>query len=146
MDVTYDPEDGSDVRKWVFDPDDVLKSEAKAIEKHFGESWEAWVNALRIRNMKAREVLLWHLLHLDHPKLRFEDTPDFRVRQVVVEMSSAELMEVYQQMAKTKMNADLRDAFESAFQRDYQEALLREGKAVDGELIQNAVSVPKEAV
>jgi hypothetical protein len=144
MHVTFNPEDGSEEKNWTFDPDDVLRSEATAIEKAYGESWEQWINALRIKNAKARTVLLWHLLKADHPKLRFDDTPDFRMRQMKVEMSSAELKEVFDQMARTKMDEDLREAFENAFQRDYQDALAREGKAFDGELITTKqVAVPK---
>ncbi len=137
MEVRFNPEDGSEPRTWTFDPDDVLRSEAALIEKHFGGPWEVWVNDLRVRNVKARTVLLWHLLSQDHPgKLKFEDTPDFRMRQLVVEMGSAELMEVYQQVSRTKMSEDLREQFEAAFQRDYQEALAREGKAVEGEIVE----------
>lgn len=144
MDVTYDPEDGGEVRTWIFDPDDVLRSEATAIEKAYGGPWEQWINSLRVRDAKARGVLIWHLMKQDHPRLKFEDTPDFRMRQVKVEMSSAELREIYEQMARTKMDENIRDAFEAAFQRDYQDALMREGKAVDGELISNkGVAVPK---
>lgn len=133
--VTFDPEDGSPVRTWTFDPDDLLRSEATAIEKAYGEAQEMWINSLRIKNAKARTVLLWHLLKEDHPNLKFVDTPDFRMRQMKVEMSSAELKEVYDQIGRTKMDDDIREAFEAAFQRDYQDALTREGKAVEGELI-----------
>ncbi len=134
MDVTYDPEDGSPPQSWVFDPDDVLRSEATAIEKAFGGSWEEWIGLLRVRHAKARTVLLWHLLRQQHPKLLFQDTPDFRMRQIKVEMSSAELREVYDQISRTKMSEDIRDAFEAAYQRDYQDALAREGKAITGEI------------
>jgi len=135
MFVTWNPEDGSEKREFNFDSDDVLRSEAVAIEKAYGASWEEWINALRIKNAKARNVLLWHLLKQDHPRLRFEDTPDFRMRQMTVEMSSEELRAVYEQISRTKMNDDIREAFEAAFGRDIQDALLREGKAVEGELV-----------
>ncbi len=136
MEVRFDPEDGSEPRVWTFDPEDMLRSEAAQVERHFGASWEEWLNALRIRNAKARNVLLWHLMQQDHKgKLRFEDTPDFRMRQLTVEMSSAELRVVYEQVARTKMSDDMREAFEAAFNRDYQEALVREGKAVEGEIV-----------
>lgn len=136
MDVKYDPEDGSPVRTWTFDPEDLLRSEAAAMEKAYGGvALEVLINDLRIRNAKARAVLLWHLLKQDHPHLKFPDTPDFRMRQMTVEMSSAELKAVYDQMARTKMDDDMRDAFEAAYQRDYQDALAREGKAVEGELV-----------
>lgn len=135
MFVTFDPEDGSPVREWTFDPDDVLRSEAQAIEKAFGGPWEQWIAALRVKDAKARGVMLFHLLSQEHPKLRFEDTPDFRMRQMNVQMSSAELREVHDQMARTRMGEDLRDAFEAAYERDLQDALAREGKALEGEIM-----------
>lgn len=134
MQVTFDPENGEPKQEWTFDPDDVLRSEATAIEKAYGEPWEAWVSSLQIRNAKARTVLLWHLIKQDHPRLKFDDTPDFRMRQLTVQMSSVELQTLYDQMARMKMNEDIRDAFEAAFQRDYQDALAREGKAIEGEI------------
>lgn len=145
MYVTFDPEDGSEKREWTFDPDDVLRSEAAAIEKAYGASWEEWINALRIKNAKARTVLIWHLLKGDgHAKLRFDDTPDFRMRQVVVQMSSAELRELHEQIARTKMDDDLREVVDAAFNRDFQDALIREGGAVEGEIMRIS-DVPKES-
>lgn len=138
MEVVYHPEGDEESQRWTFDPEDVLRSQAVAIEKAYGEPWEAWINALRIKNAKARTVLLWHLLRQDHPKLKFEDTPDFRMRQMTVEMSSEELMEVYTQIGRTKMSDDTREVFEAAFARDMQDALTREGKAVEGELVPKA--------
>lgn len=143
MFVTFDPEDGSGKREWTFDPDDVLRSEATAVEKAYGASWEEWINALRIKNAKARTVLIWHLLKSDgHPKLRFDDVPDFRMRQVEVQMSSQELRDLYEQVARTKLDDDIREAVEAAFNRDFQDALIREGKAVEGEVVRMA-DVPK---
>lgn len=135
MHVTFDPENGEPVQEWDFDPEDVLRSEATAIEKAFGGPWEQFITQLRVRDAKARTVLIWHCMKQDHPRLKFEDTPDFRMRQVKVEMTSQELMDVYQQMIRTRIPEDIKDAFEAAFQRDYQDALEREGKAMTGEVV-----------
>ena len=151
MDVTFDPEDGSEVKRWKFDEEDVLRSEAEAIEKAFGHEWEYFLNGLRVRNAKARSVLLWHLLKTEmkeqghHIKLRYEDVPDFRMRQMKVEMGSAELKRLYDQISRTKMSDDVREAFESAYQRDLQDAMVREGKAAEGEVIDvsGALVAPK---
>lgn len=143
MDVTYDPEDGSPVRTWTFDPDDLLRSEAQAIEKAYGGPWEQFINSLRVKDAKARTVLMWHLLKQDHPKLKFDDTPDFRMRQMVVEQSSAELRAVYEEIGKMKLSEDHREAFEAAYTASIRDALIREGKAVEGEVM-GIESAPKD--
>lgn len=133
--VKFDPEDGSTPREFTFDPEDMLASEAQAVEKAYGASSEEWVNALRVRNAKARRVLLWHLLRQDHGNLKFQDTPDFRMRQMVVEMSVAELREVYDQISRTKMDEQTRELFEAAFERDIKEAMERETGVHEGEIV-----------
>lgn len=141
--VTYDPEDGSGVRTWEFDEGDVGRKDAELIEKHFGQPWDMWIDALRVRHAKARGVLLWYLLRQETTRLRFEDTPDFKMRQMKVEMSSAELREVMDRIMRTKMDDDTREALEAAFQRDLQEAMQREGKAFEGEVLAGEL-VPKD--
>lgn len=140
MFVEWDPEDGSDPQTWDFDPNDVLRKDAALIEKHYGGGgWDAWLQGLRIGEINARVVLLWYMLKLVHPKYRFEDVPDFRVRQLKVQMGVRELKELYERAKKTKLAPDVREAFESQFEIDMQEALDREGvegeaKIVDGVL------------
>jgi hypothetical protein len=152
MQVTWDPEDGTPKRVFQFDEGDILRSDAEQIEKHYGSEWEHFINGLRIKNAKARAVLLWYCLKTEMKeqghsiKLRFEDTPDFRMRQLTVEMNSDELRALYAQISRSKMNDDTRDAFEAAYQRDLQDAMIREGKAAEGDLIDLAgqlVPVPK---
>jgi hypothetical protein len=152
MQVTWDPEDGGEKRVWQFKEGDILRSDAELIEKHFGGEWEHFINGLRIKNAKARAVLLWYCLKTEMKeqghsvKLRFDDTPDFRMRQMVVEMDSDELRELYAQIGRTKMNEDTREAFDAAYQRDLQDAMIREGKAAEGDLLTLSdalVAVPK---
>lgn len=134
MDVTFDQEDGNAPLHWTFDPDDVLRSEAAAIEKAFGGPWEQFINQLRVKDAKARTVLIWHLLRQQHPNLRFDDVPDFRMRQVKVQMSSTELRDLYDLMVRQIKDEDIKEAFQTAWNADYQDALLREGKAIEGEI------------
>lgn len=140
MFVEYDPEDGTGKQTWTFDPEDVLQSDAQDIEKAYGGSWEEWLHALRIKQAKARRVLLWQMLRERHReaggsiKLRFADVPDFRMRQVVVHMSSSELRDMDRQFRPTLKDPDVLEAYDAAFQRDLNEALEREGKAIEGEI------------
>lgn len=140
MFVEYDPEDGTGKQTWTFDPDDVMQSDAEGIEKAYGQSWEVWLHGLRTREAKARRVLLWQMLREKHReaggriKLRYEDTPDFRMRQVVVHMSSDEMREMDRQFRPTIKDEDVLAQYDAAFQRDLNEALDREGKAISGEI------------
>jgi hypothetical protein len=126
MYVTWDPEDGTDKQTYEFDSEDMLRSEATAVEKHFGQPTDVWLDQLRGGSVKARAVLLWLLLRRDHPKIRFDDTPDFRLRQVKVEMSSSELYKLKGQVDRTKMDPDTREQLDAAFERDIADAIERE--------------------
>jgi hypothetical protein len=138
--VEWDPENGEEKQSWDFNPDDVLRKDASQIEKHYGGGgWDAWLQGLRVGEIDARVVLLWYMLKLIHPKYQFKDVPDFRVRQLKVQMGVRELKELYERAKKTKLAPDIREAFESQFEIDMQEALEREGihgeaKIVDGVL------------
>ena len=93
MDVTYKPEDGS-VQRWSFNSGRVRTGEAEQIEARAGMRYEEWVLGVQSGSARARRVLLWHLLRRDHPKLRFEDTPDFYVDELVVEYDVVELRDL----------------------------------------------------
>jgi hypothetical protein len=140
MRVTFNPFDGTEEKSWEFDPEDVLQSDAEGIEKAYGQSWEIWLHGLRTGEAKARRVLLWQMLREDHRaaggriKLRFDDTPDFRMKQLKLEMSSDEMRELDRQIRVTLKDEDVLAAYDAAFNRDLQEALHREGKAVEGEI------------
>jgi hypothetical protein len=130
--VEWDPENGEDKQTWQFDPKDVFRKDAALIEKHYGGSWDQWIQGLRIGEINARAVLLWYMLKLVHPKIRFDDVPDFRVRQLEVQMGVTELRELYEQAKKLKLDPDTREAFETRFEADMREAMEREG--LDGEV------------
>lgn len=141
MFVTFDPEDGTKPQVWDFDPDDVTRKQGEAIEKAMGTinggpaSFDAWLDLVRASNMKARGVLLWHLLKEKHPHLPIKDTPDFKRKQLKVEMSVAELRVLYKRISATKMDDAVREAFEHAFEVDIRDAMERETGVVHGEVV-----------
>lgn len=126
MFVTYKPEDG-DVQRWRFDPGRVRASKAEMIEKRFGQNWDVWLANVQSGSMKARRVLLWHLLTLAHNGLRFEDVPDFFADELLVEHSVDELTEIRDRVAKsTKIPEEQRDMMLDALDVEMTEAMDRE--------------------
>jgi hypothetical protein len=111
--VTYKPEDG-DRQRWSFDPTKVRASKAEAIEQAAGLPWDQWLGAVQTGAMRARRALLWHLLTVDHPGLKFEDTPDFYAGELVLEYSATELSGIRDRLAKVKLPADQRAATDAA--------------------------------
>lgn len=90
--VTYTPDgDKAQSKSWVFEPGRVRLSEAAAVEKQYGESWEKFVADVQAGGARARRVLLWLLQRRAHPILRFDDTPDFYLDEVVLEHTLDEL-------------------------------------------------------
>lgn len=143
MFVRWDPEDGSEPRTYDFDPEDVLSKEAQAIEKAYGGNpWEIWLNNLRVKEAFARRVLLWHLLRQEHRSLRFEDIPDFRMRQMKVEMSVSELRALKSQVDRMKLPEDQREQVIMAFDIDIRDAMEREGVLV-GDVVEEPPNLPK---
>lgn len=106
MFVTFKPDD-SEIQEWEFDPTDLLESEAEQIERQYRKltepraSYDEWQLALFAGSSPARRILLWHLTRIDHPRLRFEDTPDFRRKQLQCEFSRGELVEIRERVAKS---------------------------------------------
>lgn len=91
MIVTYSPE-GDEPQRFEFEPDKVRSVQAEVIEKKFDGTWDAFRMAVLEGSVRARRVLLWHLLKTRHVTLRLEDV-DFAVGELVVEMTRAELVE-----------------------------------------------------
>lgn len=148
--VTWNPENGEDEQRWTFDPEDVLRKDAEKIETLYGEGWEPWLAALQVGSIKARSVLLWYMLYLVHPRLSYKDVPDFRVRQLKVEMGTLELKKLWERLSKMKMDEDRMETLRSAFEVDLKDAMVREGidgnvEVVDGQLaITGVQEAPKE--
>lgn len=125
MFVTYRPQEG-DQRRWEFDPRKVRASKAEMIEKRFGEPWDAWQVAVQAGNMRARRVLLWHLLTVEHPTMRWEDTPDFLAGELLVQHSVAELREIRERIQKASVDDDRREQIMAALDTEITEAMARE--------------------
>jgi hypothetical protein len=98
--VTYKPE-GQEPRSWTFDPGRVRLSEAAAVEKHYGASWEQFAAEVQAGSAKARRVLLWFLMRREHSTLRFDDTPDLWLEELVLEHTVEELRAVRDRVEKT---------------------------------------------
>jgi hypothetical protein len=125
--VIWDPEDGSEKQQWHFDSEDVDFRRAKEIEKLYtAGTYDQWVAGLRTGEMEARAILLWHMLTNVHPKLQYKDLPQFRVRQLKVEMTVAELEELWPRVIKIAGDED-RSKMEAAFSISLEEAAQREG-------------------
>lgn len=99
MKVTYTPEDG-DAQAWDFSHGRVRASEAEMCERRLeGTKWDAFEAELLQGSARARRVLLWHLLRRAHPGMRWEDTPDFCMGDLVVEMDLADSRRYRDRMA-----------------------------------------------
>ena len=152
MHVQWDPENGEAVQTWQFDPGGVTRKQATLIEKHYGGSWDQFQAGLMTGQIQARAVLLWFMMYTVHDKVKFEDVPDFRVRQLTVEMGVQELKDLWKRAQRIKLDADQREAFESQFAEDMKDALKREGKdpddfRIDGKTLEigAAPDLPKQA-
>jgi hypothetical protein len=138
MFVKWQPEGQAEPTTFEFDPDEVTSKEGQAIEKAMGgnaPSFEMWLELVRVGNIKARTILLWYLLQRDHPKTTLNDVPDFKRKQLQVQMSVAELQELRAKMAKQKMEEATREAFEAQFDVDIAEAMERETGVLTGEIV-----------
>lgn len=105
MDVTYTPE-GETAQTWNFNSGRVRTVEAEQIEARSGMRYEEWVLAIQAGGARARRVLLWHLMRRDHPKLRFEDTPDFYMDELVLEYDATELRELLARLDDPSIELD----------------------------------------
>jgi hypothetical protein len=126
MRVTYTPEAG-DRQAWEFVPARIRQSEGEMVEKRFGGPWDKFVAAVMQGDLKARRVLLWHLLRRDHPTVRFEDTPDFYIGELLVEQSYAELLALREKVGKASLPDNERDTVLAAIDVEMTEAMEREG-------------------
>lgn len=128
--VTYRPEDQPEdaVQKWEFNPKRVRTSDAEIIEKRYGANWDTWLNDVRSGSAKARRVLLWHLLRREHARLRYEDTPDFYMEELLVEHSVVELLELKDRLSKVKLDDEsAREQMATALDIEITDAMAREG-------------------
>lgn len=113
MFVTYSPADG-DEQRWEFLADQVLDTDAEAIEKAYIDSWDNWLVTLLRGGIRARRVLLWHLIKTEHPSLKFADLPSFRVGELIVEWDRGELSRVRAGIADASKSRGLDEATREA--------------------------------
>ena len=125
MHITYSPEDG-DRQEWDFNPDRVRQSVAEVIERRFGGTWDEFKAGVQSGSMRARRALLWHLLSLQHPTLRYEDTPDFFAGELKVQFSVTELTELRELTLKANLSAEKREMALTAIDFEMSEAMARE--------------------
>jgi hypothetical protein len=132
MHVTYAPEDG-DRQEWTFEPGRVRSSAAEVMEKRYGDNWDSLVVGIQAGNIRARRVLLWHLLTRQHATLRFEDTPDFFADELTVSFSVAELTALRERTASAKLPADIQEKALAGIDMELDAARKREGATPDAE-------------
>lgn len=109
MIVTYSPE-GEPEQRFEFIPRKVKSRVAEDIERRYGAGWSTWLNHVHEGMVSARRVLLWHLIKRTHPTLRWDDTPDFAIGELKVELSRDELVEMRERTAaKTDIDPEIRD-------------------------------------
>lgn len=130
MEVTYKPEGAPEDqhRVWDFDPTRVRQSRAEMIEKRYGNRYAEWVNGVQRGDSRARRVLLWHLLGLEHPMLKLEDVPDFMMFELEVAYSISDLQKLRQEVAESSMDDHTK---EETLERLDMEIATRLGKDMD---------------
>lgn len=138
MHVTYRPEDGGP-QQWNFDPGRVRQSEAELIEKRYGHNWDKFRADVQSGSIKARRVLLWHLLRLEHHTLRYEDVPDFYTGELLVEHSAAELAVLKDRLMKASLPEDEREQMVVALDVEITEAIAR-GEQIEGKASSNSAA------
>lgn len=90
--LIYRPE-GADERQWTFDPQKLLSSEAEAIEKVTGLTYEEFGQALVKGSAAARRALLWVYLKREDAPLRFSQV-DVPVGSVGIDYETHELVAI----------------------------------------------------
>lgn len=121
MDVTYKPE-GGEAQSWNFQAGEVTMTEAERIEQHAGCVWDEWVNRLQSGSARARRVLLWHLMRRQHPMLRYEDTPDFRVSELSIEYDAVELQRMLDGLDSLPADDDTKATVRSTIEAELEKA------------------------
>lgn len=107
--LIYRPE-GAKERRWTFAPDKLLSSEAEAIEKVTGFTYEEFGQRLIKGSAAARRALLWVYLKREEPTLRHSQI-DVPVGAIGVDYEPHELQAIRDALADSRdMSPDERDA------------------------------------
>lgn len=103
--VKYNPEARpADAREWEFDYTKVRRARGEMIEKRYGKRYAVWVAEIQAGEIAARAVLLWHLMNLEQPKFRFEDTPDFAFGELELDYSVKDLQKLRREVDESAMD------------------------------------------
>jgi len=129
MRIAYTPKNPADgdAQTWDFTPGRIRASEAETIEKRYGGRWEDFLGDVKGGSMRARRVLLWHLLRTAHPGLKFEDTPDFYADELKCTYSYAELVAMRDRVQKANLAPDALEQITTALDIEITEAMSEEG-------------------
>lgn len=106
MKVTYTPA-GDAPQVFDFKPKLVRAGAAEMIETRADMKFDLWVDAVLQGSVKARRVLLWHLLSRTHGHIRLEDI-DFAVGEVVVERDLEEAKALRSEIEVWRGNEEIR--------------------------------------
>jgi hypothetical protein len=90
--LIYRPE-GADERRWTFQPEKLLSSEAEAIEKSTGMTYQEFGQALIKGSAAARRALLWVYLKREDAPLRFNQV-DVPVGAISLDYEAHELVAI----------------------------------------------------
>lgn len=122
MIVTFTPEDG-DTQRFHFNPRKIKATQAEMIERRYGGRWNLWIDEVSLGSMTARRVLLWFLLQRQHPVFRWEDTPDFCMDELLVELDRDELTRARDAVAaRADLEDELRERALAAFDEQIEKA------------------------
>lgn len=109
--VKYMPEDKpGEHREWDFDPNKVRRARGEMIERRYGKRFSVWVAEIQAGEMAARAVLLWHLLNLETPQFRWEDTPDFAFGELELDYSLSDLQRLRREVDESAMDDESKES------------------------------------
>jgi hypothetical protein len=74
------------------------------IEKRYGARYPVWAKEIQAGEVKARAVLLWHLMNLDVPQFRWEDVPDFAFGELEVDYGIPDLQKLRRDVDESAMD------------------------------------------
>jgi len=141
MRITYQPSspDRGDPKTWIIDPKRIPASEAELLEKHYGDRpWDLLVRHAQQGNTAARRLILWYCMRQDHPRAHanLRDVPDFFTGELLVESSPAELVEMRDQVVKSRALTESElEVFLAQWQTEYDDAVEAEAGSALTELI-----------
>lgn len=102
--LIYTPE-GADARRWTFQPEKLLSSEAEALEKVTGMTYQEFGQALIKGSATARRALLWVYLKREDAPLRFNQI-DVPVGVISLDYETHELVAIRDALEDDKSLTD----------------------------------------